>query len=119
VYTTPEEKLIASQFRLSDPHLNCLTRLVRQFELDGALCLALHDDSAGSYATALCDVAHSRSDEITAPQLAVNPEIEKRQIARYALAAGECESPRFPSALAVLSARSTFPCSRECAVVDA
>jgi hypothetical protein len=48
VYTTREEKLIASQFRLSDPHLNCLTRLVRQFELDAALCLALHDDSAGS-----------------------------------------------------------------------
>jgi hypothetical protein len=56
--------------------------LVREFELDRALCLALHDDRARSYATALCDVAHSESDEITAAQFAINPEIEKRQVAR-------------------------------------
>jgi hypothetical protein len=53
---------------------------LRQFKLNWPLCLALHNHRAGQNLIAVGDVANSKIDEIAAAQLAVDGEIEHRQI---------------------------------------
>jgi hypothetical protein len=51
-----------------------------QFELYRLLCFALHHCCTGNNAPILGDVTHPKPDEVATSQLAVDGEIEKRQI---------------------------------------
>jgi hypothetical protein len=63
------------------PRLNRLTRLLRQLELHGSASFPLHDDGACSDSSALGDITDTQRDKITAAQLAIDAEIEQREVA--------------------------------------
>jgi hypothetical protein len=54
--------------------------LLGYLKLDRALCLSLHDNGAGGNMTALDHVVNAKPDQIAAAQLAVNREVEKREL---------------------------------------
>ena len=66
--------------RLGDPGLDRFSRLLGQFKLDGLPRLLLHDRCPRNYPTAVSDIAYLKFNEIAAPKLAVDGEIEKGEI---------------------------------------
>src|SRR5487761_2049054 len=56
--------------------------LLSDLELHRPPGLLLHDDCTGSDVTALDDIVHAETDQITATQLAINGEVEQREFAR-------------------------------------
>ena len=66
--------------RLGDPGFDRFSRLLGQFKLDGLPRLLLHDRCPGNYPTAMRDIAYLELDEIAAPKLAVDGEIEQGKI---------------------------------------
>ena len=95
--------------------LDRFSRLVGQFELDQLPRLLLHDRCPGNYPTAMRDIAYLEFDEIAAPKLAVDGQIEKGKISGtlgpIAVASG---SPRCLGVSMGVSARSGGPCSTGC-----
>lgn len=59
-------------------------RLLYDFELNGALCLLLDDCCSVPDGGSGPKVLNSQSDEVTRAKLAVDREIEQRQLARCA-----------------------------------
>jgi hypothetical protein len=79
-----EEKLARLLTSGFDVIVNGLPRLLRQFKPDGPTRLLLSYRRAIDRIPARCDVLDPKRDDIAAPQLAVDCEIEHRQIARPA-----------------------------------
>jgi hypothetical protein len=64
-----------------EPVLDGRTSLVGQFELNGPTGLLLYDDSAISLSTSKTNIGRLQTNEIAPPQIAVDREIEHREIA--------------------------------------
>lgn len=73
---TREKEVAGFQFGSRDPCGQALSRSFRQLELYRLLRFLLHDDGSGTDPPAIGDVAQSKLDKVTAPELAVYSKIE-------------------------------------------
>jgi hypothetical protein len=62
-----------------NPRSQCNARLLSDLELDWASGFPLEDDGSGCNLPRTTDIVDAKTDQIAAPQLAVDREIEKRQ----------------------------------------
>jgi len=85
ITTATEQKFAGFLARGFDVVVERLTRLFRQLKPDGPTGLPLPHCGAIDGIPARCDVLHSDCDDIAAPQLAVDCQIEHRQVARPSL----------------------------------
>ena len=103
---------------LHQPGVDCLACLLGQLKLDGTTGLLLNDDGSVCDTVTRDDIAVSQSHQVTAAQLAVDREVEQRQIALFALdlkpGANGPDLPGFQRWL--LAMQSTLPASRGCGV---
>lgn len=70
-----------SETSVTDPVRDGIFRRFRDLKLNGPLRLLLHDCRSGTYSIAMRDVAHSQFDQVAGPELAVDRQIKKREIA--------------------------------------
>jgi len=83
--------------RHAQPRCNRVPCLLGHLELHRPLRLLLHNNCASRDLTALNDVVDTQPNQIATTQLAIDGEVEKRQLSRSMIQpAGEFESPRFP-----------------------
>jgi hypothetical protein len=85
ITTATEQKFARFLARGFDVIVDCLPRLFRQLKPDGPTRLLLPHCRAIDRIPARCDVLHPNCDDIAAPQLAVDCQIEHRQVARPSL----------------------------------
>ncbi len=74
----------ATHFGAIEPGGNRFTRVLRHFELNGPIGLALYDRDALANAITDDKIGDPQSDEVTSTKLAVDGEVEERQIAEVA-----------------------------------
>lgn len=77
---TREEVLLRLEIGLGNPCGDGIPGLFRQFKLYRPLSFALHDHCPWLNLTAMDDIANPEIDQIAAAQLAIDGEIEERQI---------------------------------------
>jgi len=75
-----KQEVLRSQPGLLDPLLHGISSRLGDLELHGPLRLVLHDDGARCHLVAVTDVPHFQADEVTASQLAIDAEVEQRQL---------------------------------------
>src|SRR2546426_8446584 len=78
--TARKQVLLRLQVRLVDPGCDCGSGRFRQVKLHWPLGLSLHDHRSGQNLVAVRDIANTQIDEITTAQLAVDCEVEHRQV---------------------------------------
>jgi hypothetical protein len=66
-----------------DPDIDGLACLLGQFKLDRATGFLLHDNGTLFDTARHEDIADSQSHQITAPELAVDGQVEQGQVARF------------------------------------
>jgi hypothetical protein len=76
---TWKQEIVGSKAGLLDPLLNGVARRRRDLELHRTLCLLLHDDGPRGDLVAMTDVPKLQLHQVTAPELAVDAQIEQRQ----------------------------------------
>ena len=69
--------------RLVDPGCDRLPSLLGDLELHWPVRLVLHDHGARQDCLALGDIQDAQAHQITATQLAINSEVEQRQITSF------------------------------------
>jgi hypothetical protein len=74
--------MLRPQMCSTQPGCDGVPCLLGHLELHRSLGLLLHDDCACRDLTALDDIMDTQRDEIAAAQLAIDGEIEKRQLSR-------------------------------------
>ena len=91
-----KEEVFRLQASLLDPRLQGIPGGRRDFELDRALGLVLQDDSSRLDLIPMAYVADLQSDEIAATQLAVDAQVEQRELAHPVLhLEADAERPDF------------------------
>ncbi len=80
-HPTREEELVTAQFGLLQPSRNSNSGRLGQFELDWPLCLALGHNGPGKNLAPMRDISDSQADKVATPKLAVDGEIEHREVA--------------------------------------
>ncbi len=76
-----EKELVTAQFGLLKPGRDGKSGWLSEFELDWSLCLALCHDGPRDDLVSMRDIAHAQTDEIAAPKLTVDGQVEHREIA--------------------------------------
>jgi hypothetical protein len=92
-YTTSRDITAIALRPNSQPSLHRLSGCLRQLEDNGSASLALHDGSSGPNAACQNHVSDAEVHQIATPQLAVDCEIEQREIA-YAVLVSELGADR-------------------------
>jgi hypothetical protein len=77
-----EQEVLRSECGLINPAGNRVTRLRSNLELDGLLRFSLHHDRSTRHEFAMENIAHSQLHEVTGAKLAVDGEVEHRELAR-------------------------------------
>src|SRR6266702_8065027 len=77
---TWKQKVRSLQSSRFDPGIETFTGLLRDLELDRPLGLLLHDCSPGGHVAPVTDVLHLQPRKIARSQLAINCEIEHREL---------------------------------------
>ena len=77
---TGEKVGVVRQLTVLHPGSNGALRLMGNLELYGALRFLLHHNTALRGTAGLIDIAHMKRHQVAGPQLAVDREIEQRQI---------------------------------------
>jgi hypothetical protein len=80
-----EQEVLSLQLGLLDPRPQGFPCRLGDLKLDGALGLVLHDDGARCDLIAVADVADPQCDEVATPELAVDAQVEERQLAHAVL----------------------------------
>jgi len=75
-----EQEILWPEPGLLDPGLQRVPAGLRDLELDRPLRLLLQDDRPGRDLVAVADIADLEIDEVTAAQLAVDAEVEHREL---------------------------------------
>jgi hypothetical protein len=76
-----EEEVIRLQASLLDPRLQGIPGGLRDLELNWALGLVLHDDGARRHLVTMTNVSNLQGNEVAATQLAVDAQVEQRELA--------------------------------------
>jgi len=79
-YPAREQESVRLQVIFRDPVADGFAGLVGDLELDRAMRLLLHDDGSGQYVITLLDIAHAKSHEVAAAELAVDCQVEEGEI---------------------------------------
>jgi hypothetical protein len=109
---TREEVSPCLELQNVDPGLNGCPSLVGDFKLDRPARFLLDHCRSVPYAPSNTNIVETYSDEITPPQLAVDRQIEHREIASAAPAVSEHGSSRPLSVSKAAFDRRSDPCSR-------
>jgi hypothetical protein len=80
-----EDEVIRLQASLLDPRLQGIPGGRRDLELDRALGLVLQDDGARGNLVPMTNISDLQSDEIAPTQLAVDAQVEERELAHPVL----------------------------------
>jgi hypothetical protein len=80
-YPARKQIVFGFQSRVSDPGEDRFSGRFRDFELNWPLRFLLHDDRARGDSIAVSDIANAQLHEIAAAQLAVDRQIEQRELA--------------------------------------
>jgi hypothetical protein len=113
MYATREQVIVVTKFVLGNPAKDCLSRLLHQFKLYGATGLLLDDHCTFFDPTGLRQVGDQQGDQVAAPRLAVNRQVEECEIAFLpADLQSNPNGPGFPGASEVVSSRITGPWSQ-------
>ena len=97
VDATRKHEGVRPQSRLLDPLLDGVACCGREFELNRALRLVLHQHGARCHLVAVADVTNLKANEVAAAQLAVDPEVEEGKLAHPAFhLKADSEAPRCP-----------------------
>ena len=75
-----EQEVLGPQARLLDPPLHGLAGHAGDLELNRALRLVLHHDGPGRDLVPVTDVPDSQADQVAASQLAVDAQVEQREL---------------------------------------
>ena len=76
-----EQEVLGLQSGGLDPLLHGVTGSWRDLELNGSLGLVLHHDGPRGELVAVADVADLEGNEVTSAKLAVDAQVEKREVA--------------------------------------
>jgi len=79
-HSAGKQAILKPEVRPSDPRSQRIARLLGDFKLNGTLGFLLHDDRSRSDAIAIRDIPNSRLDQVAGSQLAVDGQIEQRQL---------------------------------------
>ena len=79
-----KQKICTRQVALFDPGQQGRAGWFGDLEPHGQAGLVLHDAGPGEDMVAMGDVTHVQADEITAPQFAVDGQVEEREVPRFA-----------------------------------
>src|SRR6266446_6150271 len=80
-YPARKQIILALERRVSYPGEDRFSGELSDFELNRPLCLLLHDDRARGDSIAMSDIANAQLHEIAAAQLAVDRQVEQRELA--------------------------------------
>src|SRR4051794_6853145 len=79
-----KHEVVGPQSRLLDPSLHGIAGSRCDLELHGALSLVLHHHGPSSDLLAVADVPDLEADEVAAAQLAIDSQVEERELAHPA-----------------------------------
>src|SRR5271169_2088283 len=80
-YPARKQIVLGFQSRVPDPGEDRFSGRLRDFELNRPLCFLLHDDRARGDSIPMSEIADAQLHEIAAAQLAVDRQIEQRELA--------------------------------------
>ena len=77
MFPAGEKKLVILEFGMGDPSSQGLSGVFGDLKLDGPLSFLLEHNGAVHDGVTMCDIGNMQSHEVTAPQFAIDGEVEE------------------------------------------